>query len=112
MPDILVNLPNISSDQYCTPTDTLNRYYCFYLQNNNGRYARRATILIDGDKAIITSNSDNYQTGYDISQYPTRVYQAVTMRELSQFWFPLISVFCVGLIFFFVYKIMFSRFIK
>lgn len=116
MPSIKVNLPQFATDQFCTPTDTLNRYYCFYNKITSGQYVgnfgHRATIIIDGDIARTSRIEQNNYTGYDVSSYPNAVYAVDVYPELSQFWFPLISVIMVGLIFFAVYKILFSRFIK
>ena len=116
MPPIKVHLPQFNTDQFCTPTDTLNRYFCFYNKITSGQYVgnyrHRAVVIIDGDIARTSRIEENTYTGYDVSSYTDVVYAVDIYPELSQFWFPLISVIMVGLIFLAVYKILFSRFIK
>ena len=110
MNPILYNLPNLSQDQFCTPSSTANQYYCFY-NKVNGTFHNRCTIAFVGDgfKCILKQNN---QYGYDISQYPVTVEKIEMYPDLAYFWFPLISSIMVALIFFFIYKILFKRFIK
>lgn len=110
MNPILYDLPNLSQDQFCTPSTTLNQYYCFY-NKFNGVFHNRCTVSFVGSEYKCVSVQSN-QYGYDVSQYPVTVYQIEAFPELSYFWFPLISSIMVALIFFFIYKIIFKRFIK
>ena len=111
MTPIYYDLPNLSPDQVCTPSSTLNQYYCFYNRNGNNTYNKRATVVFLGDRFDVSVINDGYG-GYDISNYTTHINKVEMFPELSRFWFPLISIFCVFLIFLFVYRIMFRRFIK
>lgn len=115
MPDITVSFPSLSTDQVCTPTNTLNRYYCYRQKitsgNNAGNFTIRDTYILDGVDLYNVATEYNTYTGYSNNSSVT-IYKVKAYQDLTGFWFPLISCIMVALIFYFVFRILFRRFIK
>lgn len=114
MSPIYYYFPIITSDQKCVPSSTPNQYYCFMnFQNTNQGYrpTSRATFIYNGSD-LYNVRTEYNNLGYDLTSYSTYVTAIEVHPELGRFWFPLFSIVCVLCIFYFVYRILFRRFIK
>ena len=109
---ILIDFPQYASNQKCTPTSSQGVYYCYYNLTSSTTARNRVTLVLNGYKLERVGISENsYNQGYDFSTAEVLEYVKI-YNEYTDVIFPVISIFSIFLIIFFVYKITIGRFIK
>lgn len=108
-----IQVPLPYGESLCYPTTTQNVIQCY---QDNLRQRRTYILQLENFNANNGWLRTSEDTQYNYTQYnPTGTALGqyyVILPELTGFWFPLICSILVALCFFFVYKLLFARFIK